>query len=42
MKQPRPIRVTYLNSLVSAQASNLKKSIIGKEHHPIRGRLLAG
>jgi hypothetical protein len=23
-------------------ASNLEKSIIGKEHHPVRGRLLAG
>jgi hypothetical protein len=30
------------NRLVSAYASNLRKSIIGNEHHPIRGWLLAG
>jgi len=30
------------NSLVSAHASKLRKSIIGNEHRPIRGYSLAG
>ena len=30
------------NSAFSVYASNLKKSIIGNEHHPIRGGSLAG